>query len=254
MIGPVFDEAYQEFTAFEGAFGDALVCRPASLDDYAGSVGPGVFGGMVMRRDVQCELGGSEATSAVALMLVEDGREAPDAVCATGGSLKSFRPRLGIPCGIACAVHGKAFDELAYEQLLNALCAPDYVDGCMMQMSSDRVRVRLSKKTVRQGFGPSELGSLVARIARDALPDATSVEVCVVLDDEAAVSALRAVGETARKAGHELRRSLYAGRGVDLDEACGVTHCGACKDKDTCSSVRQIEHMRELKKRFANEA
>lgn len=51
-----------------------------------------------------------------------------------------------------------------------------------------------------------------------ALPDASSVEVCVVFDDEAAVSTLRAVGETARRVGHELRRSLYAGRGVVIEK------------------------------------
>ena len=134
-----------------------------------------------------------------------------------------------------------------YETLIDALRAPTVWPGCLVQGSADSLRVRVGKSAVRNGCSLEGLAAGFAAVVRRAMPESTRIDVILAVGDENAVNAIARVGSLAATGGRELRSQLYAERGVDL--ACGntIAHCGSCKDKDTCTTIRQMTAMRAAK-------
>lgn len=266
-VGEAFAPAAGALDRFAAQHENDLRARGLPISGYAVPVGPGTSRRMVMRREARCELGGSVAPSAAAVVLREgagpdaqavegvsaalpiswdsalcDRVAASDMVLTMGRSMQSRRR--AAPFALVLELWAPAWGDDAYDRLTDELRAPDWVEGCMLAVSGDTARLRPSRACLRAGFDEAQLGWILVELARSVLPDACCVRVLLVVDDEQAVAAL---GETARcavEAGRALRRERYGRRGVDVDCPSGILHCGACKDKDTCASVRRIERRR----------
>lgn len=218
-------------------------------------IGDGVFMGVVTKRDTHCELrapanrGGKAAGSArsnLAILFEDlcDNDESPrSTIRAQDKTFGWTTMGKQLPCAMAIVVSGNELEAEDYERLLDALRAPSYVEGCMIQASAGSVSFRVSKRAVKKGVSLNRLASAFTILVHDAVPRARKVEVALS-SDVALVDRICDIAEEARNAGYQLRKRLYAEKGVDLDCASSLGHCGSCKDKDACASVRKIERMR----------
>lgn len=272
-VGEAFGPAGRLLDCFKAHHAGDLLAQSRPAAGHAVPVGPGTSRRMVMTREARCELGGREAASAVAIVLREGSGSADslaavrevapfepigafesrgpaptgrvgesDAVLTLGRPLKSCRGRA--PFGLALELWAPAWEDGAYDRLADELRAPDWVEGCMLAVSGDTARLRPSKACLKAGFDEAQLGWVLVDLARSALPQATCVQVLLVVDDGKAVDGLVEAAQSATAAGRDLRRERYRRAGVDVDCPSGLLHCGACKDKDTCASVRRIQRRR----------
>jgi CO dehydrogenase/acetyl-CoA synthase beta subunit len=239
-----FSPLVEDLTQYENGHGACQRIAPKGSNELPGKVGPGVSRKVILRSETFVELGGPETASSSFVLVSNDVSHDGDGIYIIGNDIPSLKKKSVAPFGFVITLYGQGLNEEDCEKGRELLQATDWAEGYMTRLRPGSVWGRVSKKAVRRGFDFEELGSAIIHLAHKKVRNVESVEVLFVTSSEEDVRKIDEIGEKARVLTREIRRHVWAEKGIDLDCPLGG-HCGSCKEKDTCDGVRDIARIRK---------
>lgn len=241
-----FDELIGDFRKLDVLRSARLVApRPEAGGGAPNRFGPHAGAGMIMKRDAAFELGGAAEGSCSLVMATADERLVREGcISLTGDDLADLPWGRTFPFGQVLMVAGADLGPEDVAAVEEAVRVRDWIRGYQVRSVPGEVFVRVAAQAMREGLGFADVGRALSALVRAQCPRVAKVEVAFVTASPDAVKELYGLRRRVRDASHDVRRESMAALGIDIDCPSGG-HCGACKDKGTCTEVRRIQALRE---------
>ena len=210
-------------------------------------VAKNVGAGLILASEACAELGAPGTPSASVLVYTSDEAPAGDAAWIVGGDELGSAGAQASSFAQVVIVKGAAFDAEAYHQCAARLQRLADHPGWQVKLNKGEVWVRASERTCRPSLARAA-STLISRI-RSGFPAAQGVEVWFAVNDEPLVRALHELAVDVAERARGSKEGVWKERGFDYKSCQLSGHCGACSDKKTCASVRQIEQKVRIQRR-----
>ncbi len=258
-----FDSYINEVHTFTGELREqkrelrdlAFSSDPSSLSEVPPiKIGPGASSGIVLKSDTFVELGSPTAGSCALLLysdnpsLISDGR-----IVLIGPGIQESRSA-SLPFGQVIMVGGEDLTEADYQNLVQSQYVSDEIEGYMLRSTTEHIWGRVSNDAGRKGFDFQFLGSALISLLKLHFPKAVSVEVLFVTSSKDDLERLDEIATQAAMAAQEIKARIWKARGVDIFACVPGGHCGKCKDKEACDSIRKMTAVRQRAQHATSEA
>ncbi len=206
---------------------------------------PKVCGGVVLRSQMHCELGGpSEHSCGYCLPTAsskgfEDGR-----VRVLGMGCGEMPKGACVPFAQVLLLAGEGLDDSNFQKLVDSQHARSLVPGYMMRSYPGKMWGRVSVQAVQAGFDFETLGAALREHVTKVVPEVELFE-AIFATRAADVKFLEGLSSEYLGITHDLKKKLWGVKGIDIDCPFGG-HCGACSRKDTCDEIRHLSALRKV--------
>lgn len=193
----------------------------------------------VLARDAVATAGRLSPHSRMGVVAV-DGPIPAGMVWATGKTLKDMGTIEEAPFVLAALADARNIssdDAIALEAHRHRY---PFIAGCMVKGGSTGASMRATASFCAAGYDTATIGAEYARELVTVTGGRVPLAVVVVVGDEEVVASVEEALVSSEDYFAAVLNRYWRERGIDLECSSGF-HCGACKDKDTCVVVRQIQ-------------
>lgn len=238
----VFDNYIKETAGYVEKMRDAgrLVRDFACTGPFPFRVGPGAGSPVILKSDTFLELG-SPATASCSFVLysnhtslVRDGRIrliGPDISESPSGAALSF--------GQVIMATGRRLTDKDYHSLVESQYIGDKIEGYMIRSMPGRIWSRISNEVAQKGFSLDFLGRAMIALIKAEISKVTAAEVLFVISGKSDVLLLSDMEAAVSDLAAKIKSRIWKKKGIDISECPFGGHCGLCKDRSVCDTVKR---------------